>query len=312
MLKQMDLSRADLNLLVLFETVMEERHVGRAAERLSVSPSAVSHGLRRLRALLGDPLFLRTPRGVVPTARAVELAAPIGDVLARIRGVIQCATPFDPARTSRRFTIGAPDAAAAIVLPPLLATLRDTAPAIDVGIRQLLPRHGEPSPALAWRDALVELEAQAMDVAIIPHGEIPARFLRHTLYEEDFVIALRQGHPWLAAPTLENYCRLPHLVVSHAGDPHGFVDNVLAQRGLARRVALTVPNFLFALAVLADSDLACAVPRRFAALHARRFGIACAEAPIALGRFGMNLVVPRAAMMDVGVAWLVAALRRAA
>src|SRR5688572_21167492 len=102
MLNEIDLSRADLNLLVLFEAVLEERHVGRAAERLHLTASAVSHGLSRLRRLLHDPLFLRTPKGVVPTARATELAAPIADVMARVRGVISTAAPFDPATSTRR------------------------------------------------------------------------------------------------------------------------------------------------------------------------------------------------------------------
>src|SRR3977135_2471103 len=106
MLSEIDLSRADLNLLVLFETVLEARHVGRAADSLNLSPSAVSHGLGRLRRLLNDPLFLRTPKGVVPTARALELAGPITEVLARVRSVIATAEPFDAATSKRRFTIG--------------------------------------------------------------------------------------------------------------------------------------------------------------------------------------------------------------
>src|SRR3954447_20036208 len=115
MLNKIDLSRADLNLLVLFEVVLAERNVGRAAQRLKLSPSAVSHGLGRLRRLLNDPLFLRTPKGVVPTARATELAGPVADVLARARSVISSAAPFDPERSTRRFTIGAPDGSSAVV-----------------------------------------------------------------------------------------------------------------------------------------------------------------------------------------------------
>src|SRR5262245_45343322 len=130
MLHKTDLTRADLNLLVLFEVVLKERHVGRAAERLNLSPSAVSHGLGRLRRLLNDPLCLRTPKGVVRTARGPELAEPIADVLGRVRSVISTAEPFDPATSRRRFTLGAPDAASAVVLPPLLAKLRRTAPGI--------------------------------------------------------------------------------------------------------------------------------------------------------------------------------------
>ena len=158
MLNEIDLSRADLNLLVLFETVLEERHVGRAAARLNISPSAVSHGLGRLRRLLNDPLFLRTPKGVVPTARATELAAPIADVLARVRSVLSTAEPFDPAVSMRLFTIGAPDGISAVVLPPLLARLRRAAPGIDIGVRQILP-----TPARVWHSAIAELDARATD-----------------------------------------------------------------------------------------------------------------------------------------------------
>src|SRR5918992_3316226 len=106
MLDEIDLSRADLNLLVLFEVVMREQNVGRAAQTLNLTPSAISHGLGRLRRLLNDPLFLRTPKGVVPTARATELAEPVADILARARRVIAAAEPFDPATSTRRFTIG--------------------------------------------------------------------------------------------------------------------------------------------------------------------------------------------------------------
>ena len=91
MLNEIDLSRTDLNLLVLFEAVLAERNVGRAADRVDLTPSAVSHGLGRLRRLLNDPLFLKTPKGVVPTARATELAAPIADVLTRVRSVVSTA-----------------------------------------------------------------------------------------------------------------------------------------------------------------------------------------------------------------------------
>src|SRR6476660_2252214 len=110
MLNAAQLSRIDLNLLVLFSVVLEEGHVARAAGKLNLTPSAVSHGLGRLRRLLNDPLFLRTPKGVVPTARATELAEPVADILARVRRIVSTAEPFDPAKSTRRFILGAPDA----------------------------------------------------------------------------------------------------------------------------------------------------------------------------------------------------------
>lgn len=304
MLNQIDLSRIDLNLLVLFEAVFERRHVGRAAERLSLSPSAVSHGLGRLRRLLNDPLFMRTPKGVVPTDRAIELSGSIADVLSRVRDIVSTAAPFDPASSTRRFTIGAPDGVSAVFLPPLLERLRASAPGIDISLRQLLPAQGETAPDRAWREAFADLEARSLDIAIMPSDEIPARFHRQFLYEEDFVIAMRSGNPFAAAPTLERYCQAQHLVVSLAGDPHGFVDEALLKLGRSRRVALTVPNFMFAIAALAESDLISAIPRRFAALHGPRLGVVSLEPPLPLPGFRLNAVTPHAAMADAGLAWL--------
>ena len=309
MLNGINLSRTDLNLLVVFEAVLQERHVGRAADRLNLTPSAVSHGLGRLRRLLNDPLFLKTPKGVVPTARATQLAAPVADVLARVRSVISTAAPFEPSMSTRRFTIGAPDGTSAVFLPRLLSDLQRSAPGVDISVRQLLPVPGEP-PQRAWRSAWADLEERAIDIAIVPTDHIPARFSRRILYKEDFVIAMRAGHPLHDDPSLARYCEAQHLVVSLAGDPHGFVDEILAQHGRARRVALTVPNFMFALAVIAESDHISALPRRFAAAHAARFGVVTIDAPVPLVQFELNIVVPEVALMDAGLAWLVTLVQR--
>lgn len=308
MMNRIDLSRVDLNLLVLFEVVVEERHVGRAADRLNLSSSAVSHGLGRLRRLLNDPLFTRTPKGVVPTARAVALAGPIAELLERARGVIATAEPFDPSTSSRRFTIGAPDGVSAVVLPPLLEAVRGKAPGLDLCLQQLSPTPGETSLERAWRAAFADIEARMIDVAILPLDQIPIRFHRKVLYEEDFVVVTREGHPFASDPTIERYCRMQHLVVSLAGDPMGFVDSALARLGLTRRVALTVPGFMFALAVVSETDLVAALPRRFASRYASRFGAVCREPPVPLDRFRLTAVAPQAAMMDAGLRWLFDAL----
>ena len=311
MLNQIDLSRIDLNLLVLFEVVFQERHVGRSAERLHLSPSAISHGLGRLRTLLGDPLFLKTPKGVVPTERALQLAASVAEILARIRGVVSTATPFDPRHSKRRFVIGAPDGVSSVILPSLLEKLREVAPGVDLGIRQLLPAQGLIALHLAWKEALQDLEDRTIDLAIIPLDDLPARFHKQKLYEEEFVIAARKGHSLQRNPTLKGYCEMEHLVVSHTGDVLGFVDVELARKGLARRVALTVPNFNFALSVLAETEMVSALPRRFVEIHGARFDIIAVKAPLPLPRFSINIVVPKVAMMDAGLAWLVQLLGQA-
>jgi DNA-binding transcriptional LysR family regulator len=308
MLNEIDLSRADLNLLVIFDLVREERHVGRAAARLNLTASAVSHGLARLRRLMHDPLFLRTPKGVVPTARAEALAEPVAEILARARAVLASAAPFDPATSRRRFVVGAPDGVSAVFLPRLLEALRPAAPGVDIGVRQLLPAPGVMAPERAWDRELAVLEARGMDVAVIPHAPAAARFHARPLRAEDFVVAARAGHPFVASPELDAYCRAEHLVVSLTGDPQGFVDVALAGAGRSRRVALTVPNFMMALPVLAETDLIAALPRRFAALYAARFGLVAVEPPLPLPRFELAAVVPEVALMDEGLVWLLGLL----
>jgi DNA-binding transcriptional LysR family regulator len=309
MLNKVHLSRADLNLLVLFEAVLDERHVGRAAERLNLTPSAVSHGLGRLRQLLNDPLFLRTPKGVVPTARATELAEPIADILARVRRVVSIAEPFDPSASTRRFTIGSPDGASAVVLPPLLNALQQLGPGIDISTKQMLPAAGATTPMQAWQHALADIEANALDIAILPMQQAPPRFVVQPLYEEEFVIACRRGHPYARQPTMDRFCRARHLLVSMTGDAHGFVDDMLAKRGRARRVALTLPNFMMALAFIAESDLIGALPKRFVTAHAARFGVVAAKAPLPLRSDDLCAIASKSAMNDAGVAWLFRVLK---
>ena len=303
MMNPVQLSRIDLNLLVLFQTVIEQRHVGRAAERLNLSASAVSHGLKRLRRLLNDPLFLRTPKGVVPTARALELAGPIADALSQVAKILATAQPFDPASSRRSFAIGAPDGVSAVVLPALLDKLAVTAPGVDVRVRQVLPVEGETLLERAWRNVFAELEARAIDIAILPFGPVPVRFRSHALYEEDFVIAMRAGHPFAASPMLDHFCASDHVLVSMTGEAWGFVDRALAAQGRARRIALTVPNFLFALSCVAESDLLAALPRRLVAANAERFGLLQCEPPLPLERYAMNAVALQAGLADPGLAW---------
>lgn len=300
MMNHIDISRIDLNLLALFEVVFRERHLGRTADRLNLTNSAVSHGVGRLRRLLNDPLFIRHPRGVAPTERAEALAPAIADILDRVRGVLAAAEPFDPARSARRFVVGvATDGIGSVVLPPLLAALRREAPHVDLRTR--------PVTAAA---AAAALDARNVDVAVVPAEETPARFATRTLYEEDFVVAMRDGHPLGPAPTLERYCDALHLLVSPAGDDRGFVDKALESRGLSRRVVLTSQSFFLALAVVAATDLVAALPRRQLTMHGRRFGVVHGELPLPLGQFAVHAVAPRAAVSDAGLAWLLDIMAR--
>lgn len=308
MLNQIDLSRADLNLLVVFEAVLAERNVGRAARRLALTPSAISHGLGRLRRMLNDPLFLRTPRGVVPTVRATELAEPIAEILSRVRSVVGTALPFDPAISQRRFVIAMPDAVSAVLLPPLLASVHSVAPGVGFGIRQLLPGSVAPAGGTAWDHALEDLDAREIDIAVGPFHDVPARFVKQTLFAEDFVIASRRGHPYALEPGLRRFCQAHHVLVSVTGQSEGFIDRLLLERGRARRIAVTVPSFMLALALVAETDLIAALPRQLVARHARRFELVATKPPLPLSRDRIAAVTTAAALRDDGVAWLFAML----
>ena len=240
----------------------------RSAERLHLSPSAISHGLGRLRTLLGDPRFSRRRRASFQRSVPFSSRHPwpkfsrvSGELFCRLRRSI-CNVWRAASSLARRMACRRPSA------PSLLERLRRVAPGVDLGIRQLLPVQGFTAPHLAWKDALKELKDRTIDIAIIPYDDIPGCvFIKQKLYEEEFVIAARKGHSFQRNSTLKRYCEMEHLVVSHTGDASGFVDGELANKGGTRCVALTVPNFIFGLSAPAESEMVSALPRRFVEIH---------------------------------------------
>ncbi|OYW57623.1 MAG: hypothetical protein B7Z31_09465 [Rhodobacterales bacterium 12-65-15] len=305
MLKQIDLSRTDLNLLVLFETVLREGHVGRAAAALSLSPSAVSHGLGRLRRLLNDPLFLRTPRGVVPTDRAVALAPEIAEVLQGIRSMLAMAEPFDPETSPRRFRLGVGDAFLCVFGPTLAARLAERAPAIGVSVLHVVPSFRQSPDEGAWDHVLAMLESRELDVALLPWLTCPARFTTRPVGQDRLVAATRADHPYALNPTIETYCRARHLVVSIRGDPVASTDATLAALGASRRVTMTAPNFSSALFLAAESDLVVSLPESLVTGHGARFGLVGTPLPFQVSPSELVAVTTHAALQDAGVAWLV-------
>ncbi|MGL6208798.1 MAG: LysR family transcriptional regulator [Paracoccaceae bacterium] len=311
MLHQTDLSRVDLNLLVLFEAVLAEQNVARAAARLNLSPSAVSHGLSRLRRLFNDPLFLRTPKGVVPTDRGLALAVPVAQILRDARKLMASADPFDPATSDRRFVIGAPDGGDSRIVLTVLEEVTRTGPNIDLAFVNIMPGNTD------WTNAFASLDAREADVMILPLGGVdgfsqaPARFASKPLYDDGFVVAMRQGHPLAQGMTTDEYCAQRHVLVSASGSRDGFVDVFLAQLNLSRRVVVTVPNFLLALDVIAHSDLITAAPKVFLAEHASRFGLTSVDMPISLPQAKVQAILPKAGLSDAGLVWLLNAIEQA-
>jgi DNA-binding transcriptional LysR family regulator len=179
---------------------------------------------------------------------------------------------------------------------------------VNLRLRRLLPAEGGRAPAEPWRAVFTALDDRALDLAVGPFADVPARFAARTLGHEDFVVVARAGHPFAATAGLEAYCAAGHILVSQTGDARGFVDRELEALGLARRVAPTVPGFFMALTLAARTDLPAAVPRSFAAARGPALGLAVTEAALALPRFATRSVLPRVALADAGVAWLCSVL----
>jgi DNA-binding transcriptional LysR family regulator len=294
MLHEIDLHRVDLNLLVLLNVLVKERHVGRAATQLNLSPSAVSHALGRLRRLLNDQLFVRHPKGLNPTERALALAEPVAEILDRARTVFAEARPFDPASSRRRFVIGAVEGIGPVVVPGLVAAVSRLSPGIVLAVRSVFPH-----------DVAERLDRRAIDLALTPLLSPPARFATRDLYVDEFVVAVRVGHPYLNRPSLDAYCQATHLLVAQ-GDDRGHIDDALHAIGVNRSIGLSVPSAVWALNILAETDLLAALPRRLVARYSSSFGVTFTELPFKMYSDTIGVVMPKAALNDTGLQWLVA------
>lgn len=255
----------DLNLLRVFDAVMQERNLTKAAERLAMTQPAVSNAMRRLRELLDDELVKRAGYGVEPTAKAMQLWPTIREGLWQIRNTLSPQT-FDPALAERHFVLAMADATATELMPGLIHSLNTEAP--NVGVR-VLP--------LTTRDPRELLSSRQIDLAI---GHFPGviaelsathlqdskpNFLAQRLYDGEYVVVMRKSHPLAQKETLEldDFCQARHLLVSFSGRPFGFVDAALSAIGRTRRVVVTVNQFFTAGRAVASADLLTVLPQNF-------------------------------------------------
>lgn len=273
---------------------------------LNLSPSAVSHGLGRLRRLLNDPLFLRTPRGVIPTERALDLAPRIAEVLQGVRGVLAGAVPFDPATSTRRFRLGTGDAFLCVYGPAMVSRLATAAPGVGLSTLHIVPSFRQSPSEGAWDHVLEMLEARELDLALLPSWTTsPPRFVARPVVKDRLVAATRAGHPYALDPTLDTYCAAHHLVVSLRGDPVTVTDGMLTGLGRGRTVTMTVPNFSSALFLAAGSDLIVSLPESLVAAHGAAFGLVATPLPYEIPHNSILAVTTKAALQDAGVAWAV-------
>ncbi|WP_285356804.1 LysR family transcriptional regulator [Pseudomonas sp. lyk4-R2A-10] len=246
-----DLRRIDLNLLVILDALLTEQHVTRAAERLHLSQPAVSHALARLRDLLDDPLLVRAGSGLVPTARALELAAPLAETLAQVQSLLAPNT-FDPTSARRTFRLAMSDYGAALILPGLIRTLRAEAPGIDLQISH------------ASREGMVEgLLNGDIDLAAGVLPELPGELRSTPLFEERYVCLLdRQSLPAGGVLDLPTYLSRPHVLLEMRGSGTPEIERTLTALRERRRVAISLPHWSVAPRFISGTDLILTVASR--------------------------------------------------
>lgn len=275
----MELHEIDMNLLVVFNEVLVQRRVSKAAESLGISQPAVSNSLAKLRRLLGDELFLRTPKGMEPTPFADQLAESVSYALAMIHSGLNQRTHFEPSTSERAFTIGMTDIGEIYFLPALIDRLRRDAPGVTVSTVR--------NTAVNLRD---DLEAGKVDLAIGLLPQLKAGFFQRRLFTQRYVCLMRRGHR-LARPkiSLSDYAAAEHLLVVSAGTGHGKVDELLERSGIARNVRLTVPHYVSVGHILQGSDLIATVPERLAERLVDPFGLVQVPHPAKLPDVAINV-----------------------
>lgn len=302
----------DLNLLRVFDVVMEERNVTRAAARLAITQPAVSNALRRLReATNEEQLFVPTAAGMQPTPHAEALWPVVRTALARLQEAFEH-QQFDPRSTAQTFTLAMADATAALFVPLLVQRFQREG--IKVGLRIVPLTSRDPREMLEHSRADVAL-GFFPDVASLPLADDDTGVIRHrALYSSAYICVMRREHPLAAdgALTLDAYCAAEHLRVSFAGRPHGFVDEALARMGRQRRVAITVNSFFTAGLAVRQSDLLTVLPNGFVLASGLGGDLASRPVPFALPGIDVSQVWHARHAHEPAQRWLRDELSRAA
>lgn len=301
----------DLNLLRVLNAILDERSVTRAGARLGITQSAVSHALGRLRTTLDDPIVVRTPTGMQPTARGAEIAAALPAAFEHL--VSALSTPaFNPQTSQRNFTIIAGSYACAVILPALAGAVLREAPNVRLQIR----------PYSA--DMLERLDRGDVDLMLSKHGAGPAHLHDELLFQESFVWVVRARHPLAEGPvSFAALAALAHVLIENpqgaidrhdalhpgAGIDQGAFQRELEKRGLTQRIGLVVPDTQSALAVVAQTDMAALMPRRIALMRPPVGALKIIKPPGASVRVGVGMLARADRIASPDLAWLAGQLR---
>lgn len=284
----------DFTLLLVLQALLRHRRTTAAAEELGLSPSAISHALKRLRHLFGEELFLRRPHGLEPTRHALSLAPRVDALLNDAANALGMAARFNPCTTSRGFLIAVPDHVAMLLAAPLLAAFEKEATGARFALRSLL---GE--------DALESLRRNRIDAAI-GQFQYPTGLRTEALYNDRYVVVARKHHPAIGKRGVNRtlFERLPHVMISVGGDFRAFTDEQFRAQGSKRRIIATVPRFAAAFEVVRQTHAVAVAPERLA--RSQR-DLAIYSLPISLA--AIRVLMVRRPQPDPGLDWLATRIR---
>jgi DNA-binding transcriptional LysR family regulator len=311
--KPLNFRTLDLNLLRVFDIVMKERSLTRAAERLSLTQPAVSNAVRRLRETLGDELLQRRGIHLVPTARAETLWPVVRAALQQLEKTL-APDEFHPATDTSTFVLTMADATAAELMPGLSSLLEQEAPGVSLRVVPLTTR--DPRPLLSRESANLAVgyfPAVLADLTARAQSGEAVDFEHLRLFDGEYVCVMRRDHPLSqSALTLEVFCAARHLLVSFSGRPYGFVDEALASLGRQRRVVMTVNQFATAGRVVAQSNMLTVLPRHFIRVTGIEEALQLRELPFDVPMVHVDMLWHRHQPQTAAVAWLRDSVARAA
>ncbi len=299
-MRELNLAGVDLNLLPPLQALLTHRHVSRAATAAGLSQPAMSRTLQRLRDLLGDPLLVRTGAGYALTARAEALVPQLAAALTDLRRMLTV-EPFDPALTQRTLRIAAADTHTVLIAPLMARIVAQAAPGVDLRFESYGP------------DLIPRMESGRLDLVFATGSTpLPPGAASRFLADDRLALVLRRGHPLADRPwTIAHYARVDHVGVTLLGDGQSELDGQLAAADVQRRMAVTTPHFMAALAIVAGSDLVTTIARRFAEPFAATFDLVLIEPPVPVKDLSLTIVWSRLRGSDPLLVWLVDRLAEA-
>jgi DNA-binding transcriptional LysR family regulator len=295
----MNLQSIDLNLLLVFESLMNERNVTRAAKRIGLSQPAMSNALTRLRRTFNEPLLVRTPDGMSPTHAAQALIGPVRAALAGLRAALEEKPAFDPAASKRKFHLLTNDYAEIMLIAPMLTPLRAKAEEVSLRVHRSASVFQPPTPAQL---------ADSFDFAIGFFPDIlalDASVHSELLWEESNVCIASNNHPSIQGKlSIRQYASARHVAVFYKAEGPGVIDTLLEQKGLSRRSSLQVPHFASVPFLVACSDLIATVPERIALRFAKSLKLQVLPAPITIPPFRLAMLWHERTHADPAHVWM--------